>query len=93
MGRERETQNLKQAPDSELSVQSPTRGLNPRTMRSRAELKSDAQPTEPPRRPSAVFQLENSMKRLPFRAAVKCRRLGGSEQYQGFQTASPNSAL
>ena len=31
-GRERETQNLKQAPDSELSVQSPKRGSNPRTM-------------------------------------------------------------
>ena len=32
--RERETQNLKQAPGSELSAQSPTRGLNSRTMRS-----------------------------------------------------------
>ena len=30
---ERETQNLKQAPGSELSVQSPTRGWNPRTVR------------------------------------------------------------
>ena len=29
--RERETQNLKQAPGSELSAKSPTRGLNPRT--------------------------------------------------------------
>ena len=33
-GRERETQNPKQAPGSELSAQSPTRGLNPRTVRS-----------------------------------------------------------
>ena len=31
---ERETQNLKQAPGSELSAQSPTRGSNPRTARS-----------------------------------------------------------
>ena len=32
--RERETQNLKQAPGSELPAQSPTRGLNLRTVRS-----------------------------------------------------------
>ena len=32
--RERETQNLKQAPGSELSAQSPTRGSNSRTARS-----------------------------------------------------------
>ena len=32
--RERKTQNLKQTPDSELSAQTPTRGSNPRTMRS-----------------------------------------------------------
>ena len=32
--RKRETQNLKQAPGSELSAQSPTRGSNPRTTRS-----------------------------------------------------------
>ena len=49
--RERETQNLKQAPGSELSVQSLTRGSNLRTMRSWPEPKSDAQPTEPPRHP------------------------------------------
>ena len=49
--RERETQNPKQAPGSELSAQSPTRGSNPRTARSRPEPKSAAQPTEPPRRP------------------------------------------
>ena len=52
MGRERETQNLKQAPGSELSAQSPMRGLNPQTTRSWPELKSDTPPTEPPRRPS-----------------------------------------
>ena len=32
--RERETQNLKQAPGSELSAQSPMWGLNSQTMRS-----------------------------------------------------------
>ena len=32
--RERETQNLKQAPGSELSAQSPMWGMNPPTMRS-----------------------------------------------------------
>ena len=40
--REGETQNLKQAPGSELSAQSPTRGSNSRTARSWPELKSDA---------------------------------------------------
>ena len=49
--RERETQNPKQAPGSKLSAQSPTRGSNSWTLRSWPELKSDAQPTEPPRRP------------------------------------------
>ena len=50
--REKETQNPKQAPGSKLSAQSPEPGvgLNSRTARSRPELKSDAQPTEPPRR-------------------------------------------
>ena len=46
--RERETQNLNQAPGSELSAQGPMRGLNSRTTRSWPEPKSDAQPTEPP---------------------------------------------
>ena len=50
--REREAQNLKQAPGSELSAQSPTRGSNSQTARSWPERKSDAQLTEPPRRPS-----------------------------------------
>ena len=41
---------------SEPSAQSPTRGSNPRTARSGPELKSDAEPTEPPRRPpKSVF--------------------------------------
>ena len=39
--RERETQNLKQVPGYELSTQSPTRGLNSRTIRSWPELKSE----------------------------------------------------
>ena len=44
--RETHTQNLKQAPGSELSAQT-----NPQTTRSRPESKSDAQLTEPPRCP------------------------------------------
>ena len=40
--RTRETQNPKQTPGSELSAQSPTRGLNPQTERSWPELKSVA---------------------------------------------------
>ena len=39
--RERETQNAKEAPGSELSTQSPTRGSNSRTAGSRPEPKSD----------------------------------------------------
>ena len=53
--RERETQNPKWAPGSELSAQSPTRGLNSRTVRSWPEQKLDAQLTEPPRCPSLAF--------------------------------------
>ena len=49
--REREAENPKQAPGSELSAQSPMQGSNSSTMRSRPDLKSDAQPTELPRRP------------------------------------------
>ena len=51
-GAERETQNPKQAPGSKLSAQSPMQGLNSQTARSLPEPKSDAQPTEPPRRPT-----------------------------------------
>ena len=54
-GRERETQNPKWAPGSKLSVQSPTRGLNSRSVRSWPEQKLDAQLTEPPRCPSLAF--------------------------------------
>ena len=37
------------------SAQSATRGLNPQTVRSCPEPKSDAQPTEPPRCPTNPF--------------------------------------
>ena len=48
-GAEREeTQSLKQAPGSELSAQSPTWAWNSQTVRSRPDLKLDAQTTEPP---------------------------------------------
>ena len=53
--RERETQNPKQAPGSELSAQSLTRGSNSRAVRSWPEPESDAQPTEPPRRHNPQF--------------------------------------
>ena len=43
--------NTKQAPGSELLVQSPTRGSNSQTVRSWPEPESEAQPTEPPRGP------------------------------------------
>ena len=41
--RERETQNLKQAPGFELPAQSPTRALDSRTMRSRPELEQKSE--------------------------------------------------
>ena len=50
-GAERETQNPKRAPGSEPLAQSPTWGWNSRSVRSGPEPKSNAQPTEPPRRP------------------------------------------
>ena len=56
--RERETQNQKQAPGSELSAQSPMQGSNSQTARSWPELKSNAQPTEPPRRPREVILIK-----------------------------------
>ena len=46
--------------ESELSAQSLTRGSNPRTVRSRPEPESDAQPTEPPRCPS-IFSMGRAM--------------------------------
>ena len=54
--REKETQNPKRAPGSELSAQSPTRGSNSHTVRSWPELKSVAQPTEPPRHPTLFLK-------------------------------------
>ena len=56
--RERETQNPKQAPGSGLSAQSPMRGSNSQAVRPWPEPKSDAQLTEPPRRPSTVHSLK-----------------------------------
>ena len=53
--RDRVTQNLKQAPGSELSAQSLMRSSNPRAMKSWPELKSDAQQTKPARHPLPVF--------------------------------------
>ena len=55
--RDRETES-EAGPGPELSAQSPTRGSNPRTVRSRSEPKSDAQPTEPPRSPNPHSSLK-----------------------------------
>ena len=52
--RERGTHNTKQAPGSELSAQSSTRGSSPQTTRSWPEPKLDAQQTEPSRRPMVI---------------------------------------
>ena len=66
-GKERGKQNLKQAPGSELSAQSLTRGLNPQAVRSRPELKSAAQPTESPRSPLlGAFLREKNQKNICF---------------------------
>ena len=56
--RQMETQNLKQAPGSELSTQSLTWGLNSLTVRSWPELKSGAYLTEPPRNSNNSCLLE-----------------------------------
>ena len=53
--RERETQNPKQAPGSELSAQSLTPGSTSQAVRLRPEPKSEAQPTEPPRGPNTFY--------------------------------------
>ena len=53
--RERETQNLKQAPGSELWAQSPTRGSNSRTARSWPEPKSALNRLSHPGAPKIVF--------------------------------------
>ena len=63
--RERETQNPKQASGSELSAQSPTGGSDSQAARAWPELKSDAQPTEPPRRPAKIFTLDTLCLPLP----------------------------
>ena len=55
--RERETQNPKQAPGSELLAQRLTQASKLRTVRSWPEWKSDAQLTEPPRSPNFFLML------------------------------------
>ena len=54
--RERETRNLKQAPGSELSAQSPRLGLNPRTVRSRPRPKLDAEHPATPHYPQVTLR-------------------------------------
>ena len=55
--RQREQENLKQAPGSELSSQSLIWGFNSWTVRSWPELKLDAQPTVLPRCPIIIFNI------------------------------------
>ena len=81
-GAERETQNPKQAPGSELSARSPTWGSNPRTLRSWPELKSDAQPTEPRKRPKKLCNLLKEYG--PFELA-----LGGKKFLKGKKARCP----
>ena len=52
---ESEAENLKQAPGSELSAQSPTQKLELMNLEIMTEPKSEAQPTEPPRRPNPLL--------------------------------------
>ena len=68
--REKETQNPKRAPGSELSAQSPTRGWNSQTVRSWPEPKSDAQPTEPPRHPRYHLYLSKENKNTNLKRYV-----------------------
>ena len=53
--RERETQNPKQAPRSQLSAHNLTWGSDSQTVRSWPEPKLDSQPTEPSRHPWLLF--------------------------------------
>ena len=69
--RERETQNLKQAPGSDLSAQSPTRRSNSRTARPWPEPKSAAYLTEPPRRPNCLYLLQSLDSRIIFAVITK----------------------
>ena len=63
--RERETQNPKQAPGSELSAQSPMRVSNSRTMRSWPELKSDTYRLSHPGAPIFPNSLSSVIPWLP----------------------------
>ena len=82
--RERETQNLKQVPGSELSAQSPIRGSNSQTARSWPELKSAAQPTEPPRHPSTTQKFIPGCQQ--WQLAASC---GPGEAEQGVHGEKP----
>ena len=62
--REKEKQNLKQAPGSKLSAQSPMWSSNSQTMRSCPEPKSVAQPSEPPRCPNMGHILKHDLGHL-----------------------------
>ena len=64
--RDKETQNLKQAPGSELPAQGPTWGLNPWTVKSQW----DTQPTEPPKCRKATQNFKETLSTYP--KSLKC---------------------
>ena len=90
-GAEREggRHNLKQAPGSEPSAQSPTWGSNSQTARSCPEPKSDAQPTQQPR--CSYFLFFNVYLFLRERMRAEARE-GQREEERESQAGSTLSA-
>ena len=82
-GAERETQNSKQAAGSELSAQSPRQGWNLQTGRPLPELKSDAQLTEPPRRPWKFVPLKSLFSQTPvgLSSSRLCAQIGNLRKW------------
>ena len=74
--RERETQNLKQAPGSELLAQSPTRGSNSRTARSSPEPKSAFSQLS---HPGSLREFHHRVAPLAAIAELRARQLSSSE--------------
>ena len=83
--RERETQNPKQVPGSELSAQSPSWGSNPQTVRSWPEPKSDLNRLSHPGAPNLFVCL--------FIIFERERERGGEGQREGETQSHIGSAL
>ena len=90
--RERETRNPKQAPGSELSAQSQTRGSNSRTTRSQPEPELDAQSTEPPRCPNVYLFLRQRERESRGGAEREGDRIGSGLQAPSCQHRAPHGA-